>query len=128
MNKKKEPVIATELCIKDYNELKEYAILVLNRDLESGVIENNTLSNDDLQDYADFIAERLHYGNTMNNVMISIDDTELKEFADRYGAFDEIEEGAAEEFEANKMFISDKIYNDLFSYCEKNGIKLEDEE
>ena len=117
---KKELKIETEACILNYTELKEYAITLLNEN-----IENNILTQEDLDEHIDFIIERLNYGNTMNNVMYSISDDEIKEFSINTGAYDEIEEDSADEWDANKWLIRDKICNDIIAYCKENKIVLD---
>jgi len=118
----------TEIGHNNYNELKEYAISVLVDFLENGFYGNDIIKDEEIYELADFVCERLYYDYSMNNVMASISEDEIKEFSGRTYAYDEIdedtEEGLNEEWRANRYLIYDKLCNDMMTYCKGNNIKI----
>jgi len=119
----------------NYDCLKKYAIASFKRDLKGNLFYGEPLTNNAIYEHADWVAERLDYDNSMNNVMASISDEEVGQFQDWTKFYDETDydENDDEEFieecknkiwSANRFLIRDKLENDLIDYCIDNGISI----
>ena len=110
-------IITTELCIPDWLTLREQTI----SHLKECDLSNKSVSADDLYYIAEHNADRLHYGNSMNNVMEFFDNTSL--LKDYYSRFEE-DEFLEDEFNINKHFIYDQLLCNLFNCCKHNGVTV----
>jgi len=114
-------LISTELCVPSYFALRDYAINKLD-----DVVNNNTITTEDLEVIVEITADRLHYGNSMNNVMESVNEFYAGDYGEFCSMFEE-DEFRADEFNINKNFIEGNLLygiDGLYNTCKGRNIKI----
>jgi hypothetical protein len=125
------------LCEIGYNyiELRDYAILILNMELNYISQENNTIIDTDLDDIVDFVIKKLYYDVTMEKVLASINvEDDLKKY-DMMDGYKELCEEACCDLQGeqalwleHRILIEQKLLDDLRYILRKKKVKIVNED